>query len=525
MALMEVRHLSFAYPAQSSQALHDISFSLDEGAFCLLCGPSGCGKTTLLRQLKRELQPFGQRQGEILLQGQPLYTLSAQQSARAVGFVLQNPSAQIVTDTVWHELAFGLENLGIPSHIIRRRVAETAHFFGITSWFEQDVRTLSGGQQQILNLAAVMVMQPQLLILDEPICQLDPIAARDFLQALWRVHEELGTTILLCEHELEDVLPLCDQVLYLQDAALCFDGPARTFAQMVLSTPQHPFTAALPAATRIVATLLPHSALPLSVRQGRRALAALPPVQPKPVCVAPAAPALSLQNAWFRYDAHSEYVLRGATLSLQAGRITGLVGGNGSGKSTLLSVLAGLHKLSRGKVQKPMDCRVALLHQDPQAMLVMDTVEAELMECAPTPQQALQVAEQLELSSLWHRHPYDLSGGEMQRLALGKVLLRAPDVLLLDEPTKGLDTAAKASLIALLRALRQDGKTLLLVTHDLAFAASVCDTCAMLFRGEVLCADSGKAFFAGNHFYTTAVNRLTRGWSDGCVTLEDVLHD
>lgn len=206
MQMVQVKDWGFCYPGCEAPALSHVNFTIEEGAFVLLCGASGSGKSTLLSHLKREMAPHGTQMGVIEWQGSPLSAMSEKDSAQRIGYVAQTPETQIVTDTVWHELAFGLENLGMPAQVMRRRVAEIAHFFGIESWFRQKTDTLSGGQKQLVNLASVMVMQPSLLILDEPTAQLDPVAARQFLQAVQRVHEELGITVLLCEHTLEEVL-------------------------------------------------------------------------------------------------------------------------------------------------------------------------------------------------------------------------------------------------------------------------------------------------------------------------------
>ena len=530
MEALKLEELTFTYPNSSQSALRSVSLDFPEGAFTVVCGRSGCGKTTLLRCLKRELTPHGQMEGRIWVEGRAQASLSPAQSAQTVGFVMQNPENQVVTDTVWHELAFGLENLGLPSTVIRRRVAETAHFFGMNGWYEREVHTLSGGQKQILNLAAILALQPRVVVLDEPTAQLDPIAAKEFLQALRRIHVELGLTVIVSEHRLEEVFPLADQAVYLEGGQVAFAGPPRDLCAWIATQGVADFEDALPAATRLACALRAEPPYPISVQEGRQWVAsrvwkASPPASKPP---APADKVqLSARDVWYRYAREEDFVLRGFSLDVRAGQVLCLVGGNGSGKSTALSLLSGLYRPAKGRVKRAGGVRVAMLSQNPQTLFVCDTLGEDLMELSQTAgygeDEARDTAQWLGLGDLWARHPYDLSGGEMQKAALAKLLLLRPDVLLLDEPTKGIDAFAKEGLAARFHELAAAGAALVLVTHDLEFAARHADVCAMLFGGEVLCQDEGKAFFLGNHFYTTAINRMTRGLLPECVVIEDVL--
>ena len=512
---------SFQYAGAKEQALREMDIKVERGEMVLLCGSTGSGKSTLLRCLKRELTPHGQRSGTILFGGREQCKLEPLEAAGRIGFVLQDPDNGIVTDTVWHELAFGLENLGLPTAVIRRRVAETAHFFGIAPWYRRRVHELSGGQKQILNLASIMAMQPEILLLDEPTAQLDPIAAGEFLQALGRIHRELGVTVILCEHRMEEILPMVDSVLYLEAGRAAFRGTPRGFAEFVLAAPSHPFIPALPAACR-----LPGGRPLITVAQGRDWIgenACKLACRKSVTDPVPGEPVLSAKELWFQYDKGQPYVLRGVELALHRGEILALVGGNGSGKSTALSVLCGLQRPARGRIKRAKGSRVALLVQRPRALFTCDTLREDLMACATDEKAMLAQAGYFGLTRLLAHHPYDLSGGEMQKAALCKLLLTEPDILLLDEPTKGLDAFAKAEIAALLRRLAGAGKAILLVTHDLEFAAANAHRCAMLFDGEVLCTQAAHAFFLGNMFYTTAVSRMTRGLVEGCVVEEDIL--
>ena len=529
MEILTAEGLSFTYPGSSTPALQALELHVDAGEFLVLAGASGSGKSTLLRQFKPAMTPHGLRQGRILFRGAPLEALDARAAAEQIGFVQQDPADQLVTDKVWHELAFGLESLGLPSPVIRRRVAETAAYFGISSWFDQRVDTLSGGQMQLLNLAAVMCMQPALLLLDEPTAQLDPIAAEQFLATLARLNRELGTTILLAEQRLESALPLCTRVCVLDGGQLLCQGTPQE-AGLALRAQQHRMFQAMPVPMRVWSAVPNDAPCPVTVGEGRAWLAALPtppePIPPDPV-PAHGAPLLSLREVWFRYHPEDPDILRGLSLTLHAGELLCLLGANGAGKSTALRILAGQLQPQHGV--RAGRCRTALLPQDPTALFLRDSAAAELEDAAgdlPAAARAARVremAQQLALTPLLARHPLELSGGERQRLALGKLLLTQPQALLLDEPTKGLDAAARRQLSRILQRLAAAGTAILLVSHDVEFCAGCGGRCALLFRGELAAEDDCRAFFAGNGYYTTAANRMARPLLPDAVTAEDII--
>lgn len=538
MALLRFNKLSFAYPGAAVRALDGIELDLGPGEYLLLAGPSGCGKTTLLRQAKPELAPAGARQGEVYFLDKPLAELDPFQVASRIGFVQQNPENQIVTDYVWHELAFGLENLGLPTPAIRRRVAEMAAFFGMEPWFRAKTTEISGGQKQLLNLASVLAMDPKLLILDEPTAMLDPLAARALLDAVRRVNKELGIAVLLSEHRLEDVFPVADRVALLEAGRLIAMGEPRQIAkQAAQSAHAHRLYFGLPAAARIFSELGQVEETPLSVRDGRLALHQL--LGPIPE-TAPELPpklketrrrpksgrsaVLRAEEVWFRYQKDSPDVLRGLELSLDQGELLCLLGGNGCGKTTLLRLLAGLAKPHRGKVSAARDSRLCLLPQNARSLFTYDTLGRELLESAGGDEAgAKAMAERLELFHLRQRHPYDLSGGETQRAALGKLLLRQANVLLLDEPTKGLDAYAKRDLAMILRQLAGEGVSILTVTHDIVFAAEYMDRCALIFDGLVISEGTPREFFTGNRFYTTAAQLIAAEYFPTAITCEEVM--
>lgn len=531
MALLEFEQLSFAYPYASRRALSEVSFRMAPGEYVVLCGPSGCGKTTLLRQAKRELRPAGAIEGKVLYCGTSLEELEADKAFTEIGFVQQNPEDQIVTDFVWHELAFGLENLALPTPVIRRRVAEMAAFFGMETWFRKKTSELSGGQKQMLNLAAVMAMDPKLLILDEPTSMLDPLAARSLLDTVQRINRELGVAVLLTEHRLDTVFPVADRVLVMDGGKIQVDGVPQEIAARLSNTKDRGrLYYGLPAPVRICGEL-GDNPVPLTVREARQSLhnkLREPPERclyenKKKISYEPEGkPVLKSKELWFRYGPEQPDILRGAELSLQPGELMCLLGGNGAGKTTLLKVLMGTYKPQRGKVTTGKESKLAMLPQTPQALFTQDTVLLDLLEAGPEPE-ARMWAERLELTPLLEQHPFDLSGGEMQRAALCKLLLRHATILLLDEPTKGLDAYAKQKLANILRELNSKGTTVLVVTHDVEFAATWADRCAMMFDGRIISTDKPKSFFAGNRFYTTDANRIAGAWFPEAVTCEEVI--
>ena len=526
MELYRIENLTFTYPGQSTPALRDVSLTLRAGEFVTLCGLSGSGKSTLLRQLKTALAPNGARSGAVLFAGRPLSDVSPREQASRIGFVQQSPENQLVTDKVWHELAFGLESLGVDTPTIRRRVAEMAGFFGMESWFHREVASLSGGQKQLLNLAAVLTMQPDVLILDEPTAQLDPIAAADLLAALARVNRELGTTVLLSEQRLEEALPLSDRAIVLDGGAVLADGAPRAVGAQ-LRTAGHELFRAMPAAMRVWAAVENGFPCPISVREGRDWLAdfaashSLKSVPERPLPVPSEETVVTVSDVWFRYAPDALDVLRGLELTVRRGELFALLGGNGAGKSTTLRLLAGLQKPYRGEVR--VTGKAALLPQEVQTLFAKKTVREDLAEITSDAAVLAYATELCRLDALLGRHPYDLSGGEQQRAALAKILLTQPDILLLDEPTRGLDAAFKAELAELLQSLLAQGVTVVLVSHDVEFCAACAQRCALFFDGTIAADGAPREFFARNRFYTTAANRMARDRLPSAVTAEDII--
>ncbi|WP_244594849.1 ABC transporter ATP-binding protein [Slackia faecicanis] len=488
MAFVEVEGYSFAYPPAEGGAtrlragvsdascaderawvVRDVGFQVEEGDFCVIVGATGCGKTTLLRSLKPELSPVGAREGSIRAAGRTLVEDGAVvqgftplESASTIGYVMQDPGAQIVCDTVWHELAFGLENLGVAQDEMRRRVAEVAHFFGIEPWVRSSVEELSGGQQQLVNLAAVLALRPRLLLLDEPTAQLDPNALKRFLFMLARVNRELGITVVMATHAPEDVAAYATRVVELQPLGA---GASREEAEEKIA-PR---------------------------RKARRE------------ALAKADVAVEVRDAFVRYDRQAPWVLRGMDVRVRRGSVHALVGGNGCGKSTLLKLMAGILRPQRGSVKNALAGSQALMPQDPKALFVCDSVAEELHEwsarCGYGEDDEAEALRRFGLAQHASQHPYDLSGGQQQKLAFAKLLLTGAQLLFLDEPTKGLDPASCADASRIVRALADEGRTVVVVTHDLDFALVTADEVSMLFDGETACTEPAEEFFANNLVY------------------------
>ena len=563
MAHFEIKDLTFYYPGGSRPALNDINLEIERGSYVTVCGRSGSGKTTLLRHLKSVLAPHGKKTGDILFGGRPLEEAGLREQSSMIGYVMQDPDDQVVTDKVWHELAFGLESLGIDQKTMRLRVAEMASYFGIQDWFHKDVAELSGGQKQLLNLASVMAMQPEVLILDEPTSQLDPIAAADFLNTVRKINLELGTTVIITEHRLEDILHASDMVVVMQNGRIAACGDPGAVGQQLYEQGSEMF-AAMPAPMQIYFGVRADAAgrkCPLTVREGRtwlsrefegreikvRSLAETADRESVlPLEHESSKPALEIKEAWFRYEKNAPDVLRGLSIEVPRNEIFAIVGGNGTGKSTALRTICGICRPYRGKVLidgkrfekyrsgELFHGKLAMLPQDPKSLFVRKTVREELEEMLPgTPSAAdarsvkdsaiAGIVQLCDIEDLMDSHPYDLSGGEQQRTALAKVLLTGPEILLLDEPTKGMDSFFKIKFAEILADLKKRGVTTVMVSHDVEFCARYADTVSMMFDGSIITTNTPDRFFSQNSFYTTAANRMSRHIFDDAITDEDVI--
>ena len=542
MEILSIKDLTFSYPNKENFALQNVNLSINSGDFVVVCGQSGSGKTTLLRMLKKEIAPHGEKQGAVYYKGEDVEKLDDKISAQKIGFVFQKPDQQIVTDKVWHELAFGLESLGYDSDYIRLRVGEMANYFGITSLFRKKTTELSGGQKQLMNLASVMAMSPDVIILDEPTSQLDPITANDFITTLKKINDELGLTVIIIEHRLQEVFPIADKVAVMEDGkVICYDTPRNVCEKLS----NHPMSQGFPSAVRIWQKSGSKGECPLTVKEGRNFINLNFSERKLPLrnTIPNTEDIITLKDVFFRYEKGGNDILSGTNLSIKKGEHFCILGGNGSGKTTTLKILAGLLKPYRGKViidnnkmtkKTTADFNrlgVAMLPQNPESVFLKSRVIDDYTELCKIKgieksnyeDKINSVAEKLGIKDLLENHPYDLSGGEIQKCALGKVLIPVPKILLLDEPTKGVDAYSKLSLSKILQEIKSDGVTIITVTHDVEFASIVADRCGLFFDGEVLSSLVPQEFFSKNNFYTTASSRISRDKFANAVTVDDVV--
>lgn len=542
--IIELNQVTFCYPAASVPVIHDISLSVFPAEIVILCGQSGCGKSTLLRHMKKNQIPFGSGSGTICFDGKNLETMDDREAACRIGFVGQEPDAQIVTDTVWHELAFGLENMGVSSGEIRRRTAEMSEYLGISALFRRPVEELSGGQKQLLNLASVLVMKPELLILDEPTAQMDPLSANRFLQTLIRLNQDFGMAMIMSEQRLEEAFPLADRVLFMHEGRIIAGGRTTQSAHLLARCESKlkgplPVRDALPVAVRVsVSVPMEGSLCPVSVKEGREWLRAK-------VRLGEKKNTHQKRNDFTEPSGYGDAILEGKdisysytkgkriledfSISVPKGSFFAILGGNGSGKTTALKLLSGVYaKCGRGKVIR--QGKTLYLAQNPQSLFTEITAEEELMVMLDGEVPAEEIKKEtermlrfLELENIGGSNPMDLSGGEKQRLALGKILLRCPEILLLDEPTKGLDAAFKNKLSQLFLKLREEGMTIVMASHDLEFCAANATHCGLLFDGALISEGTVREFFAGNTFYTTAAARMAEGILPDCLLCKDIV--
>ena len=579
MNLVEIKDFGFSYPESSRKVLEHVNLNIKEGTLNVIMGRSGCGKSTLLRQLKSVLAPAGEKEGEILYRNIPLRDTDHRTQSQEIGFVMQDPDNQIVTDKVWHELAFGLESLGYDNATIRLRVAEMASYFGIQKWFYKNVSELSGGQKQLLNLASVMAMHPSLLILDEPTSQLDPIAASDFLETVKKINRDIGTTVLLTEHRLQDIIPYADRVFVMDEGTLFLEGKPREIGTK-LKEQHHGMFLSMPVPMQIYAGTDSALTCPLTVSEGRQWIREY--IEEKGIKKEQiqqenqrlerqgeknenetagffghlkrqkenTPPAIQMKDVWFRYEKDSPDVIQDLSLEVKKGEFYALVGGNGTGKSTTLSLLGRVHQPYSGRIyldgkdlrsfsDRKLYCGyLGVMPQNPQSIFLKKTVLEDLYSVIggkkekPSNEYPISMKKEkaiegivslTHLEGLLERHPYDLSGGEQQRLALAKVLLLRPKILLMDEPTKGMDAEYKEELGSILKKLQSHGMTIFMISHDVEFVAEYADTTGLFFEGNVVTSKKTRDFFAGNNFYTTAANRMARGLFPEAVTGKDVV--
>lgn len=523
MEILSIKNLSFKYNNENAQTLKNINLSVNKGEFVILCGESGSGKSTLLKMIKKEVTPAGDREGSILYKNKPIEDLSERESACNIGYVFQNPDNQIVTDKVWHELAFGMENIQIDLIEMKKRIAEISFFLGIDSWFERNTNELSGGEKQKLNLASILTMKPEILLLDEPVSQLDPISAMEFIQILRRINREFGITVIVAEHNIEGILDIADKIILMKNGCICDEGTV----QAVIENSYDDFCGNIPTFVSIHKKLNMNTQIPLCVRDIKQQLAAtyvgVEKNQYNEKCKKSLGDTIiSGKNICFRYERKGEDIIKNASMEIKRGEIYSLLGNNGSGKTTLLKIMSGLLKPYSGKVKLKCE-KIAYLPQNQQTVFVKNTLFEEYQQICKDEKKINEMLERMKLADYTDTHPYDLSGGQQQKVAVGKLLLTNPDFLLVDEPTKGLDMKAVCEIGNIFTELSKNGVTVVIVTHNIEFAAKYSDRCGMVFRGEITSQDNTHKFFEENDFYTTQAHRIGREQFGNVIFEEEII--
>ncbi len=572
MNILEIKNLNFNY-VDFPPLWENVNMQLEAGDFALLLGPSGSGKSCLMKHLIYKLAPYGNASGEILYKGQSLDSLSPYEHVKNIAYVSQNPDEQIVSESVWQELAFSLEQLGMPADKMRLRIAEVANFFGIQEWFWQKTNELSGGQKQILNLASAMVLKPKILILDEADSNLDPVTRVSFLNILQRINVEMGTTILLSSHNWENTLDLANKVYYLNNQALRNFDSNRDFINFIYSEIPEEISA-LPTASQVSYQLQEISTNNVKTRQDlSKALVGnnLPSLRNLSAELniennehskgnnSAGQNLLEIKDLQFKYKKVGENILDHLNLSVPTKSICFILGGNGSGKSTLLKCIVeqlqysgsikinnvgntGLKTLLPNRSSKRP--RISYLPQNTRLLFSADTILEEIrlafeaVSKEDIPHLADIFAIELEnfspetllisfgLGERMNFNPGDLSGGELQRAALALILLNKPQLLLLDEPSNNLAYNDIEHLSKILERLRNKGLTILAVSHDLEFASKIADSCALIFQGEIVSHAEPHRFFADNFFYTTDSCKIAQDFQESdsiAITSEELL--
>lgn len=523
MVIYEVKNLSFAYSDEEENVLQDINIKINSGDFVLLCGKSGSGKSTLLSQLKKETVKKGLKSGKVLFCNEDIENTDDYNSVSQIGFCAQDPSLQQICETVESELRFILSNL--ESDSINLKIAETVSFFGIESLYHKKISELSGGERQIINIAAALVTEPKVLLLDEPFSQLDLYSSERLSNLLKKMNNELGVTIVIAEHSLEKVLEFCTSVIYLKDKK------ASEFSVSNFIESGHLMDfGVIPYEVYNFITEQKQKKAPVTVSQCKKI------IEKYNICYNSPQPVnensdniCELKKVFFRYTKNSADVLKGLNLSVKKREVLSVLGCNGSGKTTLISLINGVNKPFSGKVKINSDIKISVLPQDPALLFSFDTVVQILNNCIRAfgykdlfkemndlhPEKNIKpcaevknITEQLNITDILYRNPFDLSVGQQQITAFAYIMLCDPDLIILDEPTKGIDKQRKDILIDFIVRMKQLNKTVIIVTHDIDFAAEVSDRCALLFDGKIVADENTDLFLKNSRNYTSAVNQI-----------------
>lgn len=520
MALAALDNYTMKYSLGAEPALRGINMDIREGELLVVCGPSGCGKTTLLLCLKEEISPPGQITG----------SLSVSIPSGDIAIVFQNPEIQLVTSSVINDLTFHMENIGMDNTAMKRRMAETIGFFGIEGLLHKSPQQLSGGQKQLIALCSAMMTQPRLLLMDEPVSQLDPIAAKELMENVQRINEELGVTVVMTEHRLDDVVTIAHRIAMLDGGCLRYIGTPQQVAREVWKSGDRNACCFIPSIPKAALTISGGEGTAFTPRQFQQAFLKEGEIQDDKAekdieknSFVNNSKIVEAKSVLYKYPSGSDYVLKNLDMALYEREFVCLMGGNGSGKSTLLKAIAGIIRPYMGSLR--ISCRkLAYMPQNLYAFFLSDTVGEELkrarLEAPEDEAYYNRLVEALKLRPVFERHPYDISGGEQQKTVLAAILLGKPDLILLDEPTKGLDPASK---IVAAELLKESGAAILAATHDLEFAAGCAQRCMMLFDGDIAFHKPPREFFSGNRYYTTSIVKAAGRLHKNAVSYEDVI--
>lgn len=486
MVLFKTEDLSFTYPKCKSNALNCVNLEINKGEFVLLMGKTGSGKSTLLRLLKKEISPFGKVTGNII------------NNAGQTAFVVQNPDVSFVAENVRGELAFALENLKMTNDAIALKIGEVSSFFNLSDMLDKKLCELSGGERAVTAIASAMIFDADALILDEPLAQLDPKASAQIISLLKRVNEELGVTVILSSHTADGLIDYCDRLVIMEQGRIILNDIPDVLKNMAQALDYLPvYTSLFDERPLTVKSAIPYADI-LNERPRENILIG--------------ATSAKLKNVTFAYGKNESDILTRLSFEAYSGKIHSIIGANGSGKTTLLKLIAGIKRPYSGKVKT--FGKTAYLPQNPQYLFTKDTVGEEISE---------QTAKAFELTAFMTQHPYDLSGGQMQRLALAILSQTDFDILLLDEPSKALDTFAKRELALYLKRLVKQGKTVIIVSHDLDFVGDISDYVSFLSDGIITLSGERRYVLSTLNYYTTQIRRITRPYLESAVSTEDLL--
>lgn len=527
--IAEISGASFRYPGSPTDAFRDESWSVEPGSFTLVVGPSGSGKSSLLRCLNGLVPHFsgGSFGGQVVVDGHNTRTVGPRDLSASVGFVFQDPEAQLVTDRVDDEIAFGLEQHGVDRLTMRKRVEEALDYLGIEHLRNRRPTELSSGERQRVAIASALAMHPKLLVLDEPTSQLDPWGAEEVLSVLTRLNEDLGLTVVVAEHRLDRLLSRADTVRVMgrPEGAALNGTPARVVPQMD--------TVPLPPVTRL-GRALGMSPAPLTVKEARAAFSGIAICEQPALSPTVASGEIMTELSGVQVRLGGRTVLDKLSMQIRAGELVAVMGRNGSGKTTLLRAIAGLQLVNHGKMTtlgvdlrtagpESFSGKVGYVPQHASSLFFHERLVDELRFTARVGgvvDDPIDVLERFGLAQLAESHPLDLSGGERERAALATVMMGRPRLLLIDEPTRGMDAWRKAELAAHLSELRAEGVAIVMVTHDVELVATCATRVVMLGNTGIVADGSPREVLSGSLTYTTQINKV---FGETWLTVDDVV--